>query len=55
MITTSQKARLCGMAFIPESNIPILLLLVQIFGYKKAAETFTLQRLLTVSDNFFVL
>ena len=45
MITTSQKARLCEMAFIPESNIPILLLLVQIFGYKKAAETFTLQRL----------
>ena len=45
MITTSQKARLCEMAFIPESNIPILLLIVLIFGYKKAAETFTLQRL----------
>ena len=37
MITTSQKARLCEMAFIPESNIPILLLIVLIFGYKKAA------------------
>ena len=45
MTTTSHKARLCEMAFIPESNIPILLLLIRIFGYKKAAETFTLQRL----------
>ena len=36
MITTSQKARLCKMEFIPESNIPILLLLVLIFGYKKS-------------------
>ena len=35
MITTSQKAKLCEMAFIPESNMPILLLLVLIFGYKK--------------------
>lgn len=45
MITISHKAKLYEMAFIPESNIPILLLLVRIFGYKKAAETFTLQRL----------
>ena len=45
MITTSQKARLCEMAFIPESDIPILLLIIRIFWYKKAAETFTLQRL----------
>ena len=32
MITTSQKARLCGIAFILESNMPTLLLIVQIFG-----------------------
>jgi len=35
--------------------MPLLLLLVLIFGYKKAAETFYASTTLTVSDNFFVL
>ena len=34
-------------------NIPLLLLLFLIFGYKKAAETFYASTTLTVSDNFF--